>query len=317
MFIIFLLLNLSPRADSLLIRAIRLSYQEEFARSESLIRVVLKEAPDHPAPYFCLSSLYELMWVDLGNDSLAAKFLSYSDSSVTLANEWTKRYPDDAWGYFFMGGAYTIRIFYYELNNEIIKGLPFVGLALKCLSKCQAKDPDISDVYLGLGGWEYIKGHFPFLNSRKEKGLAMIKRACKSGKYVSLYATLASAKILLREKNFDEAISIIRPLVDSFPESRTLTWPLLKAYQGKKDYEDALEVANNLIDISHDNKSSYFEATYYKIKILIALRRLKVARENCKRALELDVDINAPNVKSMKEELNKTLKEIDQKMGSE
>ena len=314
--IVFLFLNLSPREDSLLIRAVELSYQEEFARSESLLKVIINENPYHPAPYFGLASLYELMWVDLGNDSLVGKFLSYSDSSILLATAWTRRYPDDAWGYFFLGGAYTLRIFYHEIKGEILKSLPFVGPAIKWLSKCQEKNPNISDVYLGLGMWEYIKGHFPFFNSRKEKGLMMIKRASERGKYVSLYAILAHAEILIRERDFDEAILIITPIADSFTESRTLNWPLLKAYYGKKDYDNALVAANRLIDISQDNKFSYFEATYYKTKILVAMKRLKGAKENAESALEIDVDINAPNVKIMEKELKRILKEINQKMGN-
>lgn len=315
--LVLIFLSFSPKADSLLIKAIKLSYQEEFARSESLLKVVINENDNHPAPYFALVSLYELMWVDSGNDSIIGKLLSYSDSSIIFANEWIKRYPDDAWGYFFLGGTYILRIFYYELKGEILKGLPFVGPALKWLSKSHARDPNIYDVYLGLGVWEYFKGHFPFFTSRKEKGLLMIKKASEKGKYVSLYATFTRAEIFLKERKFDEAISILTPLVDSFPGSRTLTWPLLKAYYGKKDYDNAFIIVNKLIDISHDNKFSYFVANYYKTKILIALRKLKGARENCKLALELDVNLNSPNVKSMKEELSKILKELNHKMGSE
>lgn len=317
MAIILLLFNLTPKVDSLILRSIELSYQEEFARSESLLKIVINETPDNPAPYFCLASLYELMWVDLGCDSFAVKFFSYSDSSIMIANEWVKKHPDDAWGYFFVGGAYTIRIFYYALNGDAFKGLSFVGPALKALSRCQAKDPGISDVYLGLGGWEYFKGHFPLLNSKKKKGLSMIKRASENAKYVSLYATLAYAQILLREQNFQETISILTPLVDYFPNSRTLTWPLLKAYFGGKDYENALKMADRLINLSEDNKYSNFSAHYYKVKILMALKRLRGAVNTSEEALEIDVDINAPDVKSMREELDKTLKELYQRIGIE
>lgn len=315
MFVILVLLTLSPQADSLLIEAINLSYQEEFVRSESLFNIIIKYNPHHPAPYFGLASLYELMWVDTGNDLIINSFLSYSDSSIFYANKWIKNYPDDAWGYFFLGGSYTLRIFYHELKGEIFKGLPFVGPALKWLSKCHEKDPNIYDVYLGLGVWEYFKGHFPFFSARKEKGLSMIKRASDRAKYVSLYASFTRAEIFLKERDYEEAISILRPLVDSYPESRTLTWPLLKAYFEKNDYESAFIIVNKLINISRDNIYSYFYATYYKAKILLGLRMLRGARESCLEALELDVNTNAPHVNDTKEELRKILKDLNQKMG--
>jgi tetratricopeptide (TPR) repeat protein len=315
MFVILVLLTLSPKADSLLIEAIELSYQEEFERSESLLNIIISDNPHHPAPYFGLASLYELMWVDTGNDSIINTFLSYSDSSIFYASNWIKKHPDDSWGYFFLGGSYILRIFYHELRGEIFKGLPFIGPALKWLSKCRSNDPNIYDVYLGLGVWEYFKGHFPFFSAKKDKGLSMIKRASDRARYVNLYASFTRAEIYLKERDYDEAISILKPLVDSYPNSRTLTWPLLKAYFEKKDYEKSLIIANNLINISRDNIYSYFYAVYYKTKILLGLRMLKGARESCLEALELDINPDAPHVKETKKELNKILKDLNQRMG--
>ncbi|MCK4421975.1 hypothetical protein KAW48_09275 [candidate division WOR-3 bacterium] len=315
MFIILLFLELSPGIDSIIERAIELSFQEEFTQSESLLIAVAGEIPGHPAPYFSLLSLYELMWVDMGIDSFSEKFFAYSDSCIRIGSEWLNKNPEDAWGYFFLGGTYTLLTFYYALKGDIIKGIAFVGPALKWLSKCRSTDPSIIDVYLGLGGWEYFKGNLPFLSSRKEKGLSMIKRAAKDAKYVSTFATLAYAEILLREKRYDESISILLPLLDSFPDSRTLNWPLLKCYYEKKDYKNALRIAERLIALSSDNNYSLFESLYYKTRILIHLRRLKPARDVCKRALSIKVDIEAPDVKGEKKELRKLLQKILQGLG--
>lgn len=312
---ILLVFSFLPRLDSLFLKSINLSYQERFSSAESLLTISIDEAGDHPSPYFFLSSLYELMWVDTGRDSFVTKIFTYSDTSIIKAKKWIKIHPEDAWGYFFMGGTYTIRIFYFVLKDEIIGTIPFLGPALRYLSKAEKIDPGIIDLYLGLGGWKYFKGHLPFMSSEKEKALLMIKRASKDAKYVSLYSSLAYTKILLREKYFDEAISVLKSLTDSFPKSRTFNWPLLKAYYGKKDYKNALDVADKLISISRDNEYSNFESHYYKTKILLALMRLESAKLTSEEALKIDAPEDAPDVKDMKKELKRINHSIKEKLG--
>ena len=312
---LFLLIaTLSPRIDSLLTEAVNCSYVEDFARAESILTVVKKREADHPVSYFLLSSLYEMMWVDLGDNSYKDRIFIYADSSIDKGKEWTKKSPDDPWGYFFIGGSYTLKIFYYVMREDYFGTFFMINPAIHYLEKARDIDSTLADIYLGLGGWEYMKGHLPFMGKDKEKGLAMIRKAIKGAKYVSLYSTLAYANISIREEDYDEAISFLEPLLDTFPDSRTFTWPLFKAYYGKKEYQKALKIVNNLIKISKQNDYSRFQAYYYKATILLELRMLEEALLAVESALNIELEEDILHVKDIKEELLQIKCEIKERM---
>ncbi len=298
---LFLLIsNFSPRIDSLLIEAINCSYVEDFARAESVLTIVKKREADHPVSYFLLSSLYEMMWVDLGDNSYKDKIFIYSDSAMGKAKEWTKKNPDDPWGYFFIGGSYTLKIFYYVMKEDYFGTFFMINPAIYYLEKARDIDSTLADVYLGLGGWEYMKGHLPFMGKDKEKGLAMLRKAIKDAKFVSLYSRLAYANICIREEDYDEAILFLEPLLSTFPDSRTFTWPLLKAYYGKKEYQKSLKIVDRLIQISQGNDYSKFEAYYCKAKILLALGMLDEALLAVEAALNIELEEDILHVKDIK-----------------
>ena len=106
-------------------------------------------------------------------------------------------------------------------------------------------------------------------------------------------------------------------MIDTFPDSRTFTWPLLKAYYGKKDYHNALKVANRLIDISADNNYSKFEACYYKAEILFELEKFAEATNTVETALNLQLNKKMLNVEKVKEKLLKLKSEIEKKKKEE
>jgi tetratricopeptide (TPR) repeat protein len=315
MLALFLLISaLSPELDSLLFRAIDCSYAEDFSHAESLITIVKKKEIDHPAPYFLLSSLYEMMWVDMGENSYKENIFIYADSAIDKGKKWTKENPQDPWGYFFIGGSHTIKIFYYVVREDYFGTIFLINPAIYYLEKARDIDSNLADIYLGLGGWEYMKGHLPFMGKDKEKGLAMIRKAISGARYVSLYSSLAYANICIKEKDYDEALPLLVNLLDSFPDSRTFTWPLLKAYYEKKDYKEALNTVERLILISAENNFSNFEAHYYKAKILFNLGMLKEASLTADETLNINVREDMLHVKDIKKDLIRLKEEVKKKL---
>ena len=313
--VLFLLISTLPlELDSLLMKAINHSYVEDFSVAESLIIEVKEQEKDHPAPYFLLASLYELMWIDLGEMSYKEKIFIYADSASDKGKLWSKNHPDDPWGYFFVGGSYTLKIFYYTIREDYLGSFFLINPAIYYLEKAREVDTTIADIYLGLGSWEYAKGHFPFMGKNKEKGLSMIKKAIVKGKYVSLYSALAYANICIEEENYDEAIAVLRPLIACFAYSRTFNWPLLKAYYGKEDYNETLKIADKLIKISASNDYSKFEANYYRASALLELNELDEALISVENALNLEMNEDMLHVKDIQEDLLRIKEEILKKM---
>lgn len=315
--VLFLLISTLPiELDSILIKAINHSYVEDFQIAESLIIEVKKQEKDHPAPFFLLASLYELMWIDLGEMSYKEKIFIYADSASDKGKLWAKNHPDDPWGYFFVGGSYTLKIFYYTMREDYLGSFFLINPAIYYLEKAKEVDPTIADIYLGLGSWEYAKGNFPFMGKNKEKGLNMIRKAIVEGKYVSLYSALAYANICIEEENYDEAIAVLEPLITCFPYSRTFNWPLLKAYYGKENYKETLKIADKIIKISDSNNYSKFEANYYRARVLLELNELEEALISVEDALNLEIDEDMLHVKDIKKDLSCIKEEIEEKIST-
>ena len=150
MFALFLLFSgFPPELDSLLNKAINFSYVEDFTRAESILTVIKKQKADHPVSYFLLASLYEMMWVDLGENYYKDKIFIYADSAMDKAKEWIKENPDDPWGYFFIGGSYTLKIFYYVMKEDYMGTFVMINPAIYYLEKAKNLDSTLADVYLG------------------------------------------------------------------------------------------------------------------------------------------------------------------------
>ncbi len=265
-----LLLCLILSLDSLLVQGIKLSYEERYDEAEAVFFKLRDKYPDNPAPYFFLSSLYVAYMTDFGTDSLEDTFIAYIDTTLDKATCILKR-QEDAWAYVWKGGGLIDRAYYRFENGDILEMLEDGVRAVREFNSALAIDSNIYDAYIGLGIYDYIqyrmKKMLPFVsedNDWKEK----LEFASDSARFLRTAAKNTLALLLIEERHWDEAITISRELLKEYPDSRTFTWTLAKAYFGKEDWRNAEAVYKRLI---HLIKTGQPDAPY---PLVFALDRL-------------------------------------------
>ncbi|MDO9575641.1 MAG: tetratricopeptide repeat protein [bacterium] len=256
--------------DSLLVQGIKLSYEERYDEAEAVFFKVRDKYPDDPAPYFFLSSLYVAYMTDFGTDSLEDTFIAYIDTTLDKATCILKR-QEDAWAYAWKGGGLIDRAYYKYEKGDILGMLEDGVRAVREFNSALAIDPYIYDAYIGISIYEYInyriKKAIPFIGDNNSWRQSL-EIASDSACFLRVAAKNTLALLLIEESDWDEAITILQELLKEYPDSRTFTWTLAKAYFGKEDWRNAEAVYKRLI---HLIKTGQPDAPY---PLVFALDRL-------------------------------------------
>jgi len=256
--ILELFLLVSPKMDSIIHKGLEYAYIENYPIAESLFNLVVKMDTLNPAGYFFLSGLYNLYSIDMGNDKNFEAFKEAIDKAVKYGNIYIKSYSNDGWSYFFIGGALTYMTFYYGLKGKYWSALVYGVKALNWVKKTVEIDSTIYDAYLGLGGYDYFKGQFPFWRSEKEKGIKKIRMAIEKGRYSKVAAADGLGQILMREGRYKDAERMLEQIVHLYPESRTLKHPLIETYIALKEWDKALSQSLELLRLSERRPTSNY-----------------------------------------------------------
>lgn len=305
--ILEIFLIVSPKMDSIIQEGLEYAYVENYPVAESLFNSVIKMDTLNPAGYFFLSGLYNLYSVDMGNDENFDAFKKVIDKAVKYGNVYIQAHPDDGWSYFFIGGALTYMTFYFGLQGKYWSALVYGVKALKWVQKTVKIDSTIYDAYLGLGGYDYFKGQFPFWRSEKEKGIKKIELAIEKGQYSTVAAADGLGQLLMRENRYKEAEKILESIVKKYPQSRTLKHPLIETYIALKEWNKAENQSLELLRLSERTPTS----DYVKLKAISYLgvvyynkKEYKVGEEYLNQGFKV-----ARNKKLSKKE-KETFKEI-------
>ncbi len=307
MILLFSFLELEPVIREGLFYA----YQELYREAESCFVMVLDSYPEHPAGYFFLAGLKGLYIIDLGKYELYPEMKALVDSCVKKGKRWIKKNPDDAWGYFFIGGAYTYLTFFHALREDYVNTLGYGIKALSWVSRAVEIDSTLYDAYLGLGGYDYFKGIFPWWRSEKKRGLRKIELAMRKGRFSHELAADGLAQIYIREKKYKEAEDLLFSLLEQYPLSRTFRWPLVEIYMEEGRWEDALRVVREMREVSRGKENTpYVELSLALLegKALVAMGREKEAQEILGKAL--DIECTNDEERKVKREIEKIYRRI-------
>ncbi|MDI6840335.1 MAG: hypothetical protein QMD71_05765 [bacterium] len=301
------------QVDSLLLRGIQYSYEENYAKAEEEFFKVIKLNSKNPAPYFLLSSLYGLYMVDFSTDILEQKFYAYTDTAISLADYQIKsnNYPSLSW--LWLGGSYGIRGVYEFMNGNKISGIRNGLKSINGFSKAIEIDSSLFDAYIGVSGYNYFKyrllSFVPWVkDSRWEHE---IKMACDKGKYFRIAALACYSSLLIEEKKYNEACRIADSLIYKFPNSRTFRWLRVKSYCGLKDWAKARDEYEKLLELTvRMQPENFYNIGCCRIGLAhtyLMLGDNKGCQTQCDEIFKLP---DTPRIKKLKIEARKIVKNL-------
>jgi hypothetical protein len=130
-------------------------------------------------------------------------------------------------------GDYTAMI-----ERRQIQSLAIQKQSNSCTQRLLAAHPDAYDAYVTTGFTEYLVGSLPFfvkwfvkfdnVQGSKEKAIADLQLAARSGNYLRPFAKILLAILYLREKKPDESTRMLESFAQEYPENPLVRRELAK-----------------------------------------------------------------------------------------
>ena len=128
------------------------------ARFEELPRLLAQTCPPLPVAACEVIGALSLWWqiqIDPLNTSRDAQFKSHADAAISAAEAWTLREPERAEAWFYLGGAYGVRVQWSVLRKERLAAARDDKRIKEALERALALDPGLQDAYFGIGLYHY------------------------------------------------------------------------------------------------------------------------------------------------------------------
>jgi len=204
------------------------------ARFEQVPAILLQTCPPAPAEVCTLLEVVNLWWqiqIDPDNRSRDAVFLTRADAAVATIEAWTRREPEDAEAWFYLGGAYGARAQIRVLRGDTLAAARDGKRIKEALERALDLDATLQDAYFGIGLYHYYAGVAPtgakilrFLlalpGGDKTAGLQEMLRARNGGQVLRDEADYQLHLIdLWYEKEPQHALALLRGLRDRHPRN--------------------------------------------------------------------------------------------------
>src|SRR3954468_15714905 len=204
------------------------------ARFEQVPALFAQTCPPAPTEVCTLLDVVNLWWqiqVDPENRSHDAGMLARADAAVTAIERWTKREPERADAWFYLGGAYGARAQLRVLRGETLAAARDGKRIKDALERSLLLDPLLQDAYFGIGLYHYYADVAPtaakllrFLlalpGGDKVAGMQEMLRARNGGQILKDEADYQLHLIdLWYEKQPQHALALLRGLRERHPRN--------------------------------------------------------------------------------------------------
>ncbi len=188
-------------------------------------------APAQACELLRVTSLWWRIQLDPYDTSRDGAFRAAVDAVVASMERWTAREPKRADAWFFLGGAYGLRVQFRVLRAERLAAARDGKRIKDALERSLALDPNLQDAWFGIGLYHYYADIAPtalkllrwmlFLpGGNKAEGLQEMLRARDRGELLRGEADFQLHVIYLwYEQDYEEALRLLEGLHASYPHN--------------------------------------------------------------------------------------------------
>lgn len=256
------------------------------ARFNEVPTLLARSCPPAPAEACQLLEALNVWWqiqLDPANVASDPQFQSRVDVAITSADAWTKREPNRAEAWFYLGGAYGARAQWKVLRGERF-GAARDGKRIKeALERAVALDPQLHEAYFGIGLYHYYADVAPAAakmlrwllllpGGDKAEGMQEMMRAREQGEFLRDEADYQLHVIdLWYEKQPQRALDLLMSLRDRHPRN-PLFAQLIAQVQDVyfHDLPGSLRTWRSLLDAARAHRVAYSELAEMRARLGIA-----------------------------------------------
>ena len=316
-----------PQIKGFILEGIEATFQENYPLAESRFETLIRMAPEDPAGYFFLAALYQAQMIDYESNFRKSDFYKNIKMAKKFARKRIKRDKKDAWAYLILGNAYGAKAVYDAKKGKWWSGLNGGLSAKSALKQAIKHDPELYDAYVGLGSYHFwasvITRAFwwlPFIGDHRQKGISEMKLAYEKSIFSSGAAASGLVWMYIREKEFDQAISLAQKMRSLYPQGKSFLWALAEAYFDKRDWNNALlkyqelleRVEKNHASKNPDQSYNLIECKFFIATCLFSLGRYGECATLCQEILNLP--LNEEIKKRQETKLKKTQRLLEKSL---
>ena len=256
------------------------------ARFEEVPQLLARTCPPAPPEACLVLDAVSVWWqIQLDPASVArdAQFRSKVDTAVAATDTWTRREPQRAEAWFYLGGAYGARAQWKVLRGERL-GAARDGKRIKeSLERALALDPRLQEAYFGIGLYHYYADVAPAAakmlrwllllpGGDKTKGMQEMLRARENGALLRDEADYQLQVIYLwYEKQPQRALDLLMQLRDRHPRN-PLFGQLIAQVQDVyfHDLTGSLRTWRSLLDAARARRVAYAELAEIRARLGMA-----------------------------------------------
>lgn len=204
------------------------------ARFDDVPELLARTCPPAPSEACRLLEVMALWWriqLDPLDTSRDALFQARADETIAAARAWTRREPDRAEAWFYLGGAYAARAQWRVLRGERLAAARDGGQIKEALERAIALDPALEDAWFGIGMYRYYAAVAPAAarvlrwllllpGGNRTEGLRQMLRARSGGQLLRSEADYQLHLVYLwYEKQPERALELLQDLQARHPHN--------------------------------------------------------------------------------------------------
>ncbi|KAA3619294.1 MAG: tetratricopeptide repeat protein [Calditrichaeota bacterium] len=272
-------------------------YESALARCDSL----QMEKPENPMGYFFHAATLQSQMMDYEKYDAIGEFFKYTQKAIKLSKADIKKYPDNSWPHFFLGGAIGYEAMVRGRNNELFHAFKDGWKSINALQTALKIDSTNYDIYLGIGTYKYYRSQLskylkwlPFIADERSAGKEMIRQAIEKGQFTRPAAINGLFWILVKEDKFDEAEQLINVAVTEHPGSRFFLWGKAKINLKQEKWQEAIRSYQQILATyrTENIQSNFNEMQIYTslAEIYFNLTDFTSAIKFARMAMEMEID---------------------------
>jgi len=248
--------------DSLLLKAVELSYDVDFKNAEKILNEYLSLYPDKPDAFYFLAKNYLIKFLAKNSDEDKIIFEKFSSLALEKAKKFEENQGETAWNDYILGSTYLLQAVLKSREGKLTASFLKTEKSVSYLEDAIERMPGFYEPYTGLGILNYALSRVPSglkiflsiagLGHDAEKAIGYLRSAFDFSVYEKPEAAYQLSRIY-REYLFlpDSADFFADFLVKKFSHNPLYLYQKALVLFDKKDFDgaweflDAVTSANN------------------------------------------------------------------------
>ena len=271
--------------------------EARFDQVDAELRRACGPAPAVACDVLAATALWWRILLDPESRELDDEFSAAAEHAIRTSEEWTRRSPDDAEAWFYLGGAYAARVQWRVLRGAKLAAARDGKRIKEALEHATELAPDLEDAYFGIGLYQYYADVAPaaakFLRfllllpgGDREAGLAQMLRARNRGRLIRGEADYQLHVIYLwYEESADRALELLRGLEKEYPTNPLFPMSIAEIQDTYlHDTTASLATWRTILDMARDRRVN--AAGLAEVRARLGLAKQLEALHQTDRAIE-------------------------------